>query len=123
MLTPAAFTLSPQRSAFPAARTGATRPAPVRDPQSAGVPAYWVRLALPLPWRPCSVLRSSWATRRVSRSSRLCCSLRWRASRPTTRPPPAARPFADPVAIINSFNGAGYAGLSPTLQPVALSGR
>ena len=32
-------------------------------------------------------------------------------------------PFADPVALLNSYNGTGYAGLSPTLQPVALTGR
>jgi hypothetical protein len=33
-------------------------------------------------------------------------------------------PFGDPVAFFfNSSNGTGYAGLDPTLQPVALTGR
>ena len=32
-------------------------------------------------------------------------------------------PFADPVAVLNSYNGSGYAGLTSTLQPVALTGR
>jgi hypothetical protein len=34
-----------------------------------------------------------------------------------------SNPFADPVAMLTSFNGVGYTGLSPTLQPVALAGR
>jgi anti-sigma factor ChrR (cupin superfamily) len=33
-------------------------------------------------------------------------------------------PFADPVAVLTSFNGSGYPGLSSTtLQPVASAGR
>ncbi|HEU4948165.1 MAG TPA: zf-HC2 domain-containing protein [Kribbella sp.] len=32
-------------------------------------------------------------------------------------------PFADPVAVLTSLNGAGYPGLRPALQPVASTGR
>jgi len=58
-----------------------------------------------------------------------------RSEQPPTLQPPVASfssdhastssgaPFADPVALLNSYNGAGYAGLNPTLRPVALTGR
>jgi anti-sigma factor RsiW len=125
VLTPAAaFTLSPQRSAFPAARNDATRPgsrAATRSRRRTGVLGAAGSAAA-----MASLLGTAFVLGDPARSEQ-----------PPSLQPPVTRfsadhaaaaanagsPFADPVALMNSFNGAGYAGLSPTLQPVALTGR
>jgi len=122
VLTPAAFTLSPQRSAFPAARNDSTRPGSrtaTRSRRRAGVLGAAGSAAA-----MASLLGTAFVLGDPARSEQP----------PALQPPVASfsadhatasvgAPFADPVAIMNSFNGAGYAGLSPTLQPVALTGR
>ena len=116
----AGVSLFPQRSAFPAARTGATRPGDPGPRAPAGVPAYWVR---PVAAAVASLLGTAFVLGDPARTEQP----------PVLQPPVASfsadhaattdgTPFADPVAMLNSFNGAGYAGLSPTLQPVALRG-
>jgi hypothetical protein len=121
VLTPAAFTLSPQRSAFPAARNDSTRPGTrtaTRSHRRTGVLGAAGSAAA-----MASLLGTAFVLGDPARSEQ-----------PPVQPPvatfsadhataPVGAPFADPVAIMNSFNGAGYAGLSPTLQPVALTGR
>ncbi|WP_203590007.1 zf-HC2 domain-containing protein [Streptomyces sp. SID13031] len=123
VLTPAAaFTLSPQRSAFPAARNDTTRPGTrtaTRSRRRAGVLGAAGSAAA-----MASLLGTAFVLGDPARSEQP----------PSLQPPvtsfsldhagvTAGAPFADPVALMNSFNGAGYAGLSPTLQPVALTGR
>ncbi|TCN34841.1 putative zinc finger protein [Kribbella orskensis] len=121
VLTPA-ISLSPQRSAFPAARTGATRPGTrtaARSRRRTGVLGAAGSAAA-----VASLLGTAFVLGDPARQEQP----------PVLQPPVASfssdyaaatngTPFADPVALLNSFNGAGYAGLSPTLQPVALTGR
>lgn len=121
VLTPA-ISLSPQRSAFPAARTGATRPGTrtaTRSRRRTGVLGAAGSAAA-----VASLLGTAFVLGDPARQEQP----------PVLQPPVASfssdhaaatngTPFADPVALLNSFNGAGYAGLSPTLQPVALTGR
>jgi anti-sigma factor RsiW len=120
VLTPA-ISLSPQRSAFPAARNGATRPGSrtTRSRRRTGVLGAAGSAAA-----MASLLGTAFVLGDPARSEQP----------PVLQPPVASfsadhaaatnrTPFADPVALMNSFNGAGYAGLSPTLQPVALTGR
>lgn len=121
VLTPA-VTLFPQRSAFPAGRSGGTRPGTSRTTRSRrrtgvlGAAGSAAAVA--------SLLGTAFVVGDPSRSEQP----------PALQPPVASfssdhasttggPPFADPVALLNSYNGAGYAGLSPTLQPVALTGR
>lgn len=121
VLTPA-VSLFPQRSAFPAARTDATRPGSrnnTRSRRRTGVLGAAGSAAA-----VASLLGTAFVLGDPARSE----------PPPALQPPVASfsadhaaatngAPFADPVALVNSFNGAGYAGLSPTLQPVALTGR
>ena len=123
VVTPA-VTLSPQRSAFPAARTGATRPA--------------ARTTTPRSRRRTGVLGAAGSAAAVASLLGTAFVLgdpaRGTEQPPVLAPPVASfsadhaataggSPFGDPVAVFNSYNGTGYAGLSPTLQPVALTGR
>jgi anti-sigma factor RsiW len=122
VLTPA-VSLFPQRSAFPAGRTGATRPAGSRTSRAR---------------RRAGVLGAAGSAAAVASLLGTAFVLGDPALQeqpPVLQPPVASfsvdhaaatngTPFvADPVALLNSFNGTGYAGLSPTLQPVALTGR
>ncbi len=121
VLTPA-VSLFPQRSAFPAGRTGATRPGTSRTVRSR---------------RRTGVLGAAGSAAAVASllGTAFVVGDPARQEQPPTLQPPVASftsdhastaggaPFADPVALLNSYNGAGYAGLSPTLQPVALTGR
>ena len=115
--------LFPQRSAFPAGRsTGGTRPGAARGARSrrrAGVLGAAGSAAA-----VASLLGTAFVVGDPSRSEQP----------PTLQPPVASfssdhasttsgAPFADPVALLNSYNGAGYAGLNPSLRPVALTGR
>jgi hypothetical protein len=120
VVTPA-VSLFPQRSAFPAARTDATRPGS-RTPRSR---------------RRSGVLGAAGSAAAVASllGTAFVLGDPARSEQPPALQPPVASfsadhaaatngaPFADPVALMNSFNGSGYAGLSPTLQPVALTGR
>lgn len=120
VVTPA-VSLFPQRSAFPAARTDATRPGS-RTPRSR---------------RRTGVLGAAGSAAAVASllGTAFVLGDPARSEQPPALQPPVASfsadhaaatngaPFADPVALMNSFNGSGYAGLSPTLQPVALTGR
>lgn len=123
VVTPA-VALSPQRSAFPAARTGATRPA--------------ARTTTPRSRRRTGVLGAAGSAAAVASLLGTAFVLgdpaRGTEQPPVLAPPVASfsadhaataggSPFGDPVAFFNSYNGTGYAGLSPTLQPVALTGR
>ena len=119
VLTPA-VSLTPQRSAFPAARTGATRPGSrtTRARRRTGVLGAAGSAAA-----VASLLGTAFVLGDPARQEQP----------PMLQPPVASfaaehsgtsgTPYANPVALLNSFNGAGYAGLSPTLQPVALAGR
>ncbi|MEV0801735.1 zf-HC2 domain-containing protein [Kribbella sp. NPDC050281] len=120
VLTPA-VSLFPQRSAFPAGRSGSTGPAPrtTRSRRRTGVLTAASSAAA-----VASLLGTAFVVGDPARSEQP----------PALQPPVASfsadhasttsgAPFADPVALLNSYNGAGYAGLSPTLQPVALAGR
>ncbi|TCO34350.1 putative zinc finger protein [Kribbella steppae] len=121
VLTPA-VSLFPQRSAFPAGRTGATRPGASRTTRSR---------------RRTGVLGAAGSAAAVASllGTAFVVGDPSRQEQPPTLQPPVASfssdhasttsgaPFTDPVALLNSYNGAGYAGLSPTLQPVALTGR
>ena len=120
VVTPA-ISLFPQRSAFPAARTGATRPASrvSRTRRRTGVLGAAGSAAA-----VASLLGTAFVLGDPARTEQP----------PALQPPVASfsadhaaatngTPFTDPVAMLNSFNGTGYAGLSPTLQPVALAGR
>ena len=121
MLTPA-VTLFPQRSAFPAGRSGGTRPGAPRTTRSR---------------RRTGVLGAAGSAAAVASllGTAFVVGDPARSEQPPALQPPVASfssdhasttggaPFADPVALLNSYNGAGYAGLSPTLQPVALTGR
>jgi anti-sigma factor RsiW len=121
VLTPA-VSLFPQRSAFPAARTGATRPGAPRTTRSR---------------RRTGVLGAAGSAAAVASllGTAFIVGDPSREEQPPTLQPPVASfssdhanttsgtPFTDPVALLNAYNGAGYAGLSPTLQPVALTGR
>ncbi|TDD13372.1 zf-HC2 domain-containing protein [Kribbella turkmenica] len=121
VLTPA-MSLFPQRSAFPAARTGATRPGAPRTTRSR---------------RRTGVLGAAGSAAAVASllGTAFVVGDPSRQEQPPALQPPVASfssdhasttggaPFADPMAVLNSYNGAGYAGLSPTLQPVALTGR
>jgi anti-sigma factor RsiW len=121
VLTPA-VSLFPQRSAFPAARTGASRPGAPRATRSR---------------RRTGVLGAAGSAAAVASllGTAFVVGDPSRQEQPPTLQPPVASfssdhasttseaPFSDPVALLNSFNGAGYAGLRPTLQPVALTGR
>ncbi|WP_410785034.1 anti-sigma factor family protein [Kribbella sp. C-35] len=115
--------LFPQRSAFPAGRTGGTRPGAARGTRSrrrSGVLGAAGSAAA-----VASLLGTAFVVGDPSRSEQP----------PTLQPPVASfssdhastsggAPFTDPVALLNSYNGAGYAGLNnPTLRPVALTGR
>jgi len=121
VLTPA-ITLFPQRSAFPAGRSGGTRPGAPRTTRSRR--RIGVLGAAGSAAAVASLLGTAFVVGDPSRSEQP----------PALQPPVASfssdhasttggAPFADPVALLNSYNGAGYAGLSPTLQPVALTGR
>ncbi|TDU91564.1 putative zinc finger protein [Kribbella voronezhensis] len=113
--------LFPQRSAFPAARTGATRP-------GSRVSRARRRTAVLGAASSAAAVASLLGTAFVLGDPA-------RTEQPPVLQPPVASfsadhaaatngaPFTDPVAMLNSFNGTGYAGLSPTLQPVALAGR
>jgi len=121
VLTPAAFTLSPQRSAFPAARNGATRPGTrtaTRSRRRAGVLGAAGSAAA-----MASLLGTAFVLGDPARSEQPPALQAPVTSFSADHAATAGTPFADPVALMNSFNGAGYAGLSPTLQPVALTGR
>src|SRR3954449_9841070 len=121
VLTPAA-TLFPQRSAFPAGRTGGTRPGASRTTRSR---------------RRTGVLGAAGSAAAVASllGTAFVIGDPARQEQPPPLQPPVSSfsadhagvttstPFADPVAMLTSFNGAGYSGLSPTLQPVALAGR
>jgi anti-sigma factor RsiW len=120
VLTPA-MSLSPQRSAFPAARTGGSRPAArtTRSRRRTGVLGAAGSAAA-----VASLLGTAFVIGDPARQEQA----------PPLQPPVSvfsaehggvttSSPFADPVAMLTSFNGAGYSGLSPTLQPVALAGR
>jgi anti-sigma factor RsiW len=120
VLTPA-MSLSPQRSAFPAARTGGSRPVAraTRSRRRTGVLGAAGSAAA-----VASLLGTAFVIGDPARQEQP----------PLLQPPVSSfsadhagattsRPFADPVAMLTSFNGAGYSGLSPTLQPVALAGR
>jgi anti-sigma factor RsiW len=113
--------LFPQRSAFPAGRTGATRPGSrvSRARRRTGVLGAAGSAAA-----VASLLGTAFVLGDPARTEQP----------PVLQPPVASfsadhaaatngAPFTDPVAMLNSFNGTGYAGLSPTLQPVALAGR
>ncbi|GAB2671755.1 anti-sigma factor family protein [Kribbella swartbergensis] len=117
-----AVSLFPQRSAFPAARQGATRPGAARTTRSR---------------RRTGVLGAAGSAAAVASllGTAFVVGDPARQEQPPTLQPPVASfssdhasttsgaPFSDPVALLNSYNGAGYTGLSPTLQPVALTGR
>jgi len=121
VLTPAP-TLFPQRSAFPAARTGASRPGaprPIRSRRRTGVLSAAGSAAA-----VASLLGTAFVVGDPARSEQP----------PALQPPMTSfstdhasttggAPFADPVAVLNSYNGSGYVGFSSTLQPVALTGR
>ncbi|MDX6250885.1 MAG: hypothetical protein QOF10_4245 [Kribbellaceae bacterium] len=119
VLTPA-VSLFPQRSAFPAGRTGATGPGSrtTRARRRAGVLGAAGSAAA-----VASLLGTAFVLGDPARQEQP----------PVLQPPVASlaadhagvngTPYTDPVALLNSFNGTGYAGLSPTLQPVALTGR
>jgi anti-sigma factor RsiW len=122
VLTPA-VSLSPQRSAFPAARTGGSRPAArtrnTRSRRRTGVLGAAGSAAA-----VASLLGTAFVIGDPARQEQP----------PLLQPPVSSfsadhagattsNPFADPVAMLTSFNGVGYTGLSPTLQPVALAGR
>lgn len=116
-----AISLSPQRSAFPAARTGATRP---------GVRANRSR-------RRVGVLGAAGSAAVVASMLGTAFVLGdpARGEQPPMLQPPVASfsaehaatsgrtPLADPVSLLGPYNGAGYAGLGPVYQPVALTGR
>ena len=120
VLTP--VSLFPQRSAFPAGRSGGTRPGTSRTTRSR---------------RRTGVLGAAGSAAAVASllGTAFVIGDPARSEQPPALQPPVASfssdhasttggaPFADPVALLNSYNGAGYAGLSPTLQPVAQTGR
>ncbi|ADB34491.1 hypothetical protein Kfla_5480 [Kribbella flavida DSM 17836] len=121
VLTPT-VAMSPQRSAFPAARTGATRPAArtTRSRRRTGVLGAAGSAAA-----VASLLGTAFVLGDPARGGE---------QPPALQPPVASfsadhaatvgnSPLVDPVALLNSYNGTGYAGLNPTLQPVALTGR
>lgn len=125
VLTPA-VSLFPQRSAFPAGRTGGTRPGTTRSSRSrrrAGVLGAAGSAAA-----VASLLGTAFVVGDPSRS----------VQPPTLQPPMASfssdhastsggAPFADPVGLMSTYSPTGYAGLSQTLgstvRPVALTGR
>ena len=121
VLTPA-VTLFPQRSAFPAGRSGGTRPGAPRTTRSR---------------RRTGVLGAAGSAAAVASllGTAFVVGDPARSEQPPALQPPVASfssdhasmtggaPFADPVALLNSYNGAGYAGLNPSLRPVALTGR
>jgi anti-sigma factor RsiW len=121
VLTPA-VSLSPQRSAFPAARTGGSRPAArsTRSRRRTGVLGAAGSAAA-----VASLLGTAFVIGDPARQEQPpllqppVSSFSADHAGTTTSPPFVA----DPVAMLTSFNGAGYSGLSPTLQPVALAGR
>jgi anti-sigma factor RsiW len=116
VLTPAP-TLFPQRSAFPAARTGVSRPGaprPTRSRRRTGVLSAAGSAAA-----VASLLGTAFVVGDPARSEQP----------PSLQPPMTSfssdhasttggTPFADPVSVFNS-----YSGFSSTLQPVALTGR
>lgn len=121
VLTPA-ISLSPQRSVFPAARQGATRPA-ARSTRSR---------------RRTGVLGAAGSAAAVASllGTAFVIGDPARQEQPPVLEPPVSSfsadyatttngaPFADPVAVLNYFNGTGYPGPNPTLlQPVASAGR
>nr|WP_202886376.1 zf-HC2 domain-containing protein [Kribbella sandramycini] len=121
VLTPA-VSLFPQRSAFPAARSGTSRPGAVRTPRSR---------------RRTGVLGAAGSAAAVASllGTAFVVGDPARSEQPPALQPPVASfssdhasttgttPFADPVSVWSAYHGGGYAGLSPTLQPVALTGR
>jgi anti-sigma factor RsiW len=121
VFTPAVVSLSPLRSAFPAARTGGSRLAArtTRSRRRTGVLGAAGSAAA-----VASLLGTAFVIGDPARQQQP----------PLLQPPVSSLsadhgatsgspPVADPVAVLTSFNGAGYSGLSPTLQPVALAGR
>jgi anti-sigma factor RsiW len=121
VLTPA-VSLFPQRSAFPAGRTGGTRPGAPRTTRSR---------------RRTGVLGAAGSAAAVASllGTAFVVGDPARSEQPPALQPPVASfssdhasatvgsPFSDPVALLNSYNGAGYTGLSPMLQPVDQTGR
>ncbi|MEU4194700.1 zf-HC2 domain-containing protein [Kribbella sp. NPDC026611] len=111
--------LFPQRSAFPASRTGGTRPGAPRTTRSR---------------RRSGVLGAAGSAAAVASllGTAFVLGDPARSEQPPALQPPVASfssdhattsggaPFADPVALLSSYNGAGYAGLAPTLQPMAV---
>ncbi|TWD73255.1 putative zinc finger protein [Kribbella amoyensis] len=114
--------LSPQRSAFPAARNDATRPGTRSTPRSR---------------RRTGVLGAAGSAAAVASllGTAFVLGDPARGEEPPIVQPPVASfsadhaatttgsPFADPVALLNGYNGTGFAGLPPSYQPVALTGR
>ncbi|NUR97340.1 MAG: hypothetical protein HOV67_19030 [Kribbellaceae bacterium] len=120
VLTPA-VSLFPQRSAFPAGRTGGTRPGTsrARSRRRTGVLGAAGSAAA-----VASLLGTAFVVGDPARSEQP----------PTLQPPVASfssdhattsggAPFADPVALMSSYSPTGYAGLGSSLRPVALTGR
>ncbi|MGZ0151659.1 anti-sigma factor family protein [Kribbella sp. WER1] len=120
VLTPAVG-LFPQRSAFPAGRSGGTRPGTTRSRsrRRTGVLGAAGSAAA-----VASLLGTAFVVGDPSRSEQP----------PALQPPVASfssdhattsggAPFADPVALMSTYSSTGYAGLGSTLRPVALSGR
>jgi len=116
VLTPA-ISLSPQRSVFPAGRPGDNRPGSrtTRTRRRTGVLSAAGSAAA-----VASLLGTAFVLGEPAREQA-----------PVLQPPVASfsadhaatTPYGDPMALLNTYNGTGYAGLSPTLQPVALTGR
>lgn len=115
-----AVSLSPQRSVFPAARQGGTRPAArSRSRRRAGVLGAAGSAAA-----VASLLGTAFVIGEPARQEQP----------PLLQPPPVSSysadysglesaPFADPVAVLTSFNGPGYTAPASLLQPAAAAGR
>jgi anti-sigma factor RsiW len=116
VLTPA-VSLSPQRSAFPSARQGGTRPAARsnRSRRRAGVLGAAGSAAA-----VASLLGTAFVIGDPARQEQP----------PLLQPPVSSfapdyvsAPFADPVAVLTSFNGTGFTAPMPMVQPAAAAGR
>lgn len=116
-----AVSLGPQRSVFPAARQGGTRPAArsSRSRRRAGVLGAAGSAAA-----VASLLGTAFVIGDPARQQQP----------PLLQPPVSSfstdyagstegTPFADPVAVLTSYNGTGYTAPAPMLQPAAAAGR